>query len=565
MDLAFDETLFNKIIVVLVVAIVIIGAVAALQFSGLLGGDEDVPEPDPVLDGPGPEPSYDPDDQEVVVKREAPIQKTYVWSYRGNAMTKGLLIPGATHQRFVSLSNGTYDEKLERMAEFVVTEGDDGIIAALADWFLDTSLALGYGNCDTVGNVLAFVESLSYTTDEERHATNAYPNYPVITLAAGGGDSEDHAILAAAILNRMGYGVGLLYYPVAYDRRTIIPEATALALVTDGTVPGRIHWTVAEVPAGKFVYYPGNTTPIVISPEGADLKSGWYSGEAVWHNATSSGNVSALRYYPANRTFVAGTIPADAHIIVVEDAVWNQPVIVNAAWTVDTAEKGFPRSAYDGMAPYFNGGDGLWLGRPLSRDDRLDAGTTIAGKQPLDEAPPFLADESLTEILRIPVSEVSPALKTWLKPVEDYYTSTWYPAGISWSYNDKWRLHENLIDMRDPLLENPGAYSSQGFAEIIAPVPWRITYTIQNAGSGGSKGMTPYSDARFALYRIEDDVAVLDRIFGWQTVYGAESRKNEAVFGPGEYALAVFVRNCAVDVVIEYHGRPPGNGYPGGI
>jgi len=119
--------------------------------------------------------------------------------------------------------------------------------------------------------------------------------------------------------------------------------------------------------------------------------------------------------------------------------------------------------------------------------------------------------------------------------------------------------------MRDPLLENPGAYSSQGFAEIIAPVPWRITYTIQNAGSGGSKGMTPYSDARFALYRIEDDVAVLDRIFGWQTVYGAESRKNEAVFGPGEYALAVFVRNCAVDVVIEYHGRPPGNGYPGGI
>ena len=39
MDLAFDETLFNKIIVVLVVAIVIIGAVAALQFSGLLGGE----------------------------------------------------------------------------------------------------------------------------------------------------------------------------------------------------------------------------------------------------------------------------------------------------------------------------------------------------------------------------------------------------------------------------------------------------------------------------------------------------------------------------------------------
>jgi len=52
-----------------------------------------------------------------------------------------------------------------------------------------------------------FVESLKYTTDRERGATDAYPNYPVITLATGEGDSEDHAILAAAILNRMGYGV----------------------------------------------------------------------------------------------------------------------------------------------------------------------------------------------------------------------------------------------------------------------------------------------------------------------------------------------------------------------
>jgi hypothetical protein len=80
---------------------------------------------------------------------------------------------------------------------------------------------------------------------------------------------------------------------------------------------------------------------------------------------------------------------------------------------------------------------------------------------------------------------------------------------------------------------------------------------VQNMDEAHSdKEMTPYSDVRFALYRIEDGAAVFDRAFGWQTIYGGELRKNEAVFGPGDYAVAVFVRNCEVDVAIEYHGKP---------
>lgn len=565
MDLTFDESLFNKIIVVLVIAIVIVGAVAALRFSGLLGGDGGVPGPGPAFGEPKPEPSYGPDEQEG--EREVVTGlKSYNWSYRGSRMAMDLYISNATYQRFLSSSYGTYEEKPERMAEYVLTDGDDGIIANLADWFLNTSLTVGYGNSDTVGNVLAFVKSLNYTTDEERRATDAYPNYPVITLATGEGDSEDHAILAAAILDRMGYGVGLLYYPATHDRRTIIPEATALALITDGTVPGRLYWTVAEAPAGRLIYYPGNRTCSVTFPEGADPESGWYSGEAVWYNATSSGRFSDLRYYPANRTFVAGAEVADAHTVVVEDAVWNQPVVVSAAWTANTTEKGVPRSAYDGMIPYFDGGDDLWLGWTLSRDDRLDAGTTVAGKQPLGETPPFSANESLPGALRIPVSEPSPPLMTWLESVKNYSTSTWYPAGVSWTYDDKWRLHENILEMRDPLLENPEAYSFRGVTEVIAPVPWRVTYTIQKMDPAHSdKKMTPYSDVRIAVYRIDDGVAVFDRAFGWQTLYGASQRKSEAVFGPGDYALAVFVRNCEVDVVIEYHGKPAETACRGGI
>lgn len=402
MDLAFDESLFQKIIVFLLIAVVIVGVVAALQLSGILGGGEDLPPVSPGSD-PGPE------------KEEAVTGwKTYAWSYKETEMVMNLYIPDATHQRFVAASYGSYEDKPQRMAEYVVTDGDDGVIGTVADWFLDTSLALGYGDSDTVSNVLAFVESLDYTTDEERLAPPDYPNYPVITLATGEGDSEDHTILAAAILDKMGYGVGLLYYPATHDRRTIIPEATALALVTDGTVPGQLYWTVAEMPAGRFVYYPENGTFDAPLPEGVDIRSGWYSGSAVWNTTAASGTLDGIRYHPANRTFVAGPGVPDIDRIVVEDAVWNQPLIVSAAWAVNTAEKGASRSAYDGMVPFFNGGDGLWQGHVLSRDDRLDADTTVAGKQPLGEAPPFSTNESLTEALRIPVSGPSPSPMIWL-------------------------------------------------------------------------------------------------------------------------------------------------------
>ena len=560
MDLAFDESLFKKVIGVLVAAIVIVGLVAVLWFSGIgFPGQEPAPvTPTPV--GPGSDPG--PEKEEAVTG-----WKTYAWSYNETEMVMNLYIPDATHQRFVAASYGSYDEKPQRMAEYVVTDGDDGVIGTVADWFLDTSLALGYGDSDTVANVLAFVESLNYTTDEERLATPDYPNYPVITLATGEGDSEDHTILAAAILDKMGYGVGLLYYPATHDRRTIIPEATALALVTDGTVPGRLYWTVAEMSAGKFVYYPENGTfDAALPEEGLDLESGWYSGSAVWNTTTASGAFEDVYYYPANRTFVAGSGVPDIDTIVVEDAVWNQPVIVSAVWAVNTTEKGVSRSAYDGMVPFFNGGDGLWQGHVLSRDDRLDADTTVAGKQPLGEAPPFSTNESLTEALRIPVSGPSPSPMTWLELVQDYYASTWYPSGLSWTYDDKWKLHENFLTMQDPLLRNPEVYSLWGVTEVVAPVPWRITYTVQKMDEDHSdKNMTPYSDVRFALYRIEDGAAVFDRAFGWQTIYGAELRKTEAVFGPGDYAVAVFVRNCKVDVAIEYHGKPSETPYRGGI
>ncbi|WP_298670125.1 hypothetical protein [uncultured Methanofollis sp.] len=563
MDLAFDESVFKKVIAILVIAIIIVSALAILRFSGFLGGGGDGPL------GPGQVPATPGPDGPDLHGQEKQVAgpKSYNWTYRGTGMEMDLYISNATYQRFVSSPYGVYEDKPQRMAEYVVTDGDDGVVGTIAEWFLATSLASGYGDTDTVGNVLAFVKSLAYTTDEERRQTGAYPNYPVITLATGEGDSEDHAVLAAAILDKMGYGVSLLYYPAKIDRRTIIPEATALGLVSDGTIPGRHYGVVTETRTGRFVYDARNETCLATLPEGRGADAGWYSGDAVWHTATSSGPLDDVRYYPANRTLVSGPVDLPDNVtVVIEDAVWKQPVLVTVAWAVNTTEKGIPRGAYDGMEPYFNGGDGLWTGWTLSRDDRLDADTTIAGEQPLGEDPSFSADRSLTAALRMPVSELSSPPVTWLKPVGEYYADTWYPSGIAWDYDDRWHLHETVLDMQDTLLENPESYSLRGVAGVVAPVPWRVTYTVRKMDSAHSeKEMTPYSDVRFAVYRIEDGAAVFDRTFGWQTVYGADLRKDEAVFGPGEYALAVFVRNCKVDVAIEYHGKPTEKTYAGGI
>jgi len=557
-DFAFDESVFRKIIVVLLIAIVIVGAVAVLRFSGILGGSEEVIPSAAIwnvtaVDIP-------------IAEEDVAGLKTYAWTYHETHVEMTLYIPDDTYRQFAAASYGKADETPQQMADYIITDGDGGIVEILADRLLEISLTAGYGDTDTIGNVLAFASSLNYTTDNERGQIGTGPNYPVVTLATQDGDSADHAILAAAILKQMGYGVSLLYYPATYDRRTIIPGATALGIVTDGTTAGHLYRTVAETPAGRIVYYPENGTCTAALPAGADQAAGWYTGEAVQYNDSSSAPLGTVRYYPANLTFDAGTGVPDTRTIVVEDAVWQQPITVEAAWAVNTTDKGTDRAAYDGMVPYFVGGDGLWLGHVATRDDRLDADTAVAGVQPLDEAPPFLANESVATALHLPVSEASPSTPTWMEPAEEYYTDVWYPSGVVWTYDNAWHLYNNFLAMVNPGAENPDAYTLQGIANVSAPTAWRITYDVREMDKAHSKeDMTPYSDVRIAIYRIVDGAADLKRTLTWQTLYGAEQQKNGAAFGPGDYAVAVFVRNCAVDVTIEYHGKPLKTTYRGDI
>ena len=71
----------------------------------------------------------------------------------------------------------------------------------------------GLSKYEQVEFAIAFVQSLPYTYDNVSTPYDNYPRFPSETIYADGGDCEDTAILMAAILKKMGYGVSLLRMP----------------------------------------------------------------------------------------------------------------------------------------------------------------------------------------------------------------------------------------------------------------------------------------------------------------------------------------------------------------
>jgi len=71
----------------------------------------------------------------------------------------------------------------------------------------------GLSKYEQVEFAIAFVQSLPYTFDNVSTPYDNYPRFPSETIYADGGDCEDTAILMAAILKKMGYGVSLLRLP----------------------------------------------------------------------------------------------------------------------------------------------------------------------------------------------------------------------------------------------------------------------------------------------------------------------------------------------------------------
>ena len=156
----------------------------------------------------------------------------------------------------VSVPEEVYDFYRERthynddLIHFVLSEYDRDYIREIVKSFREGGKEWGLSDIDNVFNVVSFVQSLQYVSDEASRGEDEYIRYPIETLVDGIGDCEDVVILTATILHEMGYSVLLV----------MLPEHLALAIKHDKDFPG----TYYEYGGDRYYY-------LEMTDEGWDL------------------------------------------------------------------------------------------------------------------------------------------------------------------------------------------------------------------------------------------------------------------------------------------------------
>jgi hypothetical protein len=131
--------------------------------------------------------------------------KSFAWNYNGKYWTWNLSIPQNLYDSYKSVPVSTRTANGPAGYSFLTTT-DDYYIKILADKLNETATQLGYNSFDKVSFVLAFVQSLPYTSDSVTTGHDEYPRFPIETLVDDGGDCEDTSILFATLTLIMGYG-----------------------------------------------------------------------------------------------------------------------------------------------------------------------------------------------------------------------------------------------------------------------------------------------------------------------------------------------------------------------
>jgi len=198
---------------------------------------------------------------------EGTIHRDYAWVYGGETWTLTLSIP---EQLYHYYSNKTR-VPTEDYSVYVTHPGDDEYVSTIIERFNEIVVEEGYDETQEVNLMVAFVQSLPYTTDDVTTGYDEYPRYPLETLVEGGGDCEDTSILACALLDSMGIEVALINptghvaVGVAMDAYgTYWTHEDVRYFYVETTGEG---WEIGEVPedyqgASAFVY-PVQPVPII--------------------------------------------------------------------------------------------------------------------------------------------------------------------------------------------------------------------------------------------------------------------------------------------------------------
>ena len=221
-DIKLNKNTFTIILGVMVALIVIMVGFLIVHFAapgliagigGIFGGDEPV----------------------IEEEEEGPWgDKVYSWTYNGEKFQTELYI---SKEAYKNSNNplGGYD-----LAGYIIDD-QDGTVSLLASNLKRLAAQKGYSDRETVDLAVSFVQGLTYSPDKTSGHNTAYPRTPTVTLAEQTGDSKDLSILAAAVIDKMGYPAAVLSYPANNFGGTYVPSAAALAVPGDSNKNGPVY------------------------------------------------------------------------------------------------------------------------------------------------------------------------------------------------------------------------------------------------------------------------------------------------------------------------------------
>jgi len=177
--------------------------------------------------------------------------RTYAWSFGDRTWRISVVLSETSFEYFASLPRGS------DYSAYVAHGANRDALATVVDALGKAARSAGFDPEKTAGLVISFVQGLPYVADDGAEGLLEYPKYPLETLF-GGGDCEDTAILAAALMKDLGLSVGLLHFvgtlPAhmavgvalpAGVRGTYFPWEGKRYYYGETTEPG---WSIGEVP-----------------------------------------------------------------------------------------------------------------------------------------------------------------------------------------------------------------------------------------------------------------------------------------------------------------------------
>ncbi len=141
---------------------------------------------------------------------ETYVHRSYQWTYDGSTWTWAIDIPQSLYDGYASVSES--NRRLGEANGYLVTTKDP-LMQSIATSFRKAASEQGYGSYDEASLLLAWVQSLPYTSDSVTSPYDDFPRFPVETLYANGGDCEDTTYLYLTIMRIWGYGSVIINPP----------------------------------------------------------------------------------------------------------------------------------------------------------------------------------------------------------------------------------------------------------------------------------------------------------------------------------------------------------------